>query len=103
MKVGLVLASTPAYSETFFLTKIKGLKASGFDVTLFAQRNENDFSLCRVTLAPKVNMQNTLFQSFKIVIVLFELVITYPKRVFKFITLEKKSQQGMDTNREKSI
>ena len=29
MKIGLVLRSTPAYSETFFNSKIKGLQKNG--------------------------------------------------------------------------
>jgi colanic acid/amylovoran biosynthesis glycosyltransferase len=34
-KIGIVLSSTPGYSETFFKSKIKGLQESGYDVTLF--------------------------------------------------------------------
>lgn len=35
MKIALVLSSVPAYSETFFNNKIKGLQQNGFEVTLF--------------------------------------------------------------------
>lgn len=35
MKIGLVLPAVPAYSETFFVNKIKGLQAYGHEVILF--------------------------------------------------------------------
>jgi glycosyltransferase involved in cell wall biosynthesis len=35
MKIALVLSNIPAYSETFFNNKIKGLQENGFEVTLF--------------------------------------------------------------------
>jgi len=95
MKVGLVLSKTPAYSETFFLTKIKGLKVSGFEVILFAQRNDNDFSLCDVRLAPVVNKRNKLIQLLKVLVVLIELVIKSPKPFFKFIALEKSANRSL--------
>lgn len=41
MRIGIVLSSTPGYSETFFKTKINGLVNSGFQVILFARGNRN--------------------------------------------------------------
>lgn len=35
MRIGLVLANVPGYSETFFNNKIKGLKGEGHEVVLF--------------------------------------------------------------------
>ena len=43
MKIGIVLSSTPAYSETFFNSKIKGLQKNGFEVVLFV--NSKDLML----------------------------------------------------------
>ena len=50
MKIGLVLSSTPSYSETFFISKIKGLQKHGFEVVLFVNHTNNGFNLCKVKL-----------------------------------------------------
>ena len=36
MKIGLVLSKVPAPSETFFISKVKGLQKAGHQVILFA-------------------------------------------------------------------
>jgi glycosyltransferase involved in cell wall biosynthesis len=41
MKIGIVLPSVPAYSETFFANKIKGLEANGYEVILFVNHSHN--------------------------------------------------------------
>ena len=41
MKIGIVLSSTPSYSETFFISKIKGLQKHGFEVVLFVNHTNN--------------------------------------------------------------
>ena len=48
MKIGIVLASTPSYSETFFISKINGLKKNSFEVVLFVKHINNGFNLCKV-------------------------------------------------------
>ena len=50
MKIGIVLSSTPSYSETFFISKIKGLQKHGFEVVLFVNHTNNGFNLCKVKL-----------------------------------------------------
>ena len=71
MKIGIVLSKTPSYSETFFLSKIEGLKASGFDVTLFVQKKNPNFSLCKVKIAAAVNKRQGIVQLFKTVFIPF--------------------------------
>ena len=93
MTIGLVLSSTPMYSETFFYTKIKGLKASGFEIILFAQNNDTNFSLCEVKLAPSINKGNELVQFFQVLYIVFGLLLKVPKRVFKFILLERQTNR----------
>jgi len=61
MRIGIVLANTPGYSETFFTSKIKGLQAHGMTVHLFVRKRATDFSLCPVHTAPKV-FRFSLFQ-----------------------------------------
>jgi len=41
MRIGIVLPSIPAYSETFFTNKIKGLEAKGHTVLLFVNNSNN--------------------------------------------------------------
>ena len=42
MRIGLILPEAPQYSETFFNYKIKCLKESGYDVTVFSgKRTKN--------------------------------------------------------------
>ena len=50
MKIGIVLSSTPSYSETFFISKIKGLQKHGFEVVLFVNHTNTGFNLCKVKL-----------------------------------------------------
>ncbi len=46
IRIGIVLASVPSYSETFFTTKINGLTTAGFAVYLFASGRQNAFLQC---------------------------------------------------------
>ena len=94
MNIGIVLSKTPGYSETFFISKIKGLQDSGFQVVLFVQKKSKNFDLCEVVEAPKVFKRNLFFQFGSAVLVLFQLLY-YPKRLFKFIVLEKKTNRSI--------
>ncbi|HEY9167858.1 MAG TPA: glycosyltransferase family 4 protein [Lutibacter sp.] len=93
LKIGLVLATTPSYSETFFTSKIRGLQASGYDVTLFVQKKEPHFTDCKVVTSPQVYKKNVLFQLLNALIVVFKL-LRYPNRIKKFIQLERKSNRS---------
>ena len=94
MKIGIVLSNSPAYSETFFTSKIRGLQQSGFNVTLFVQKSNPEFILCNVVVAPKVFKRNRLLQFFKLVFVLFYFFIRFPNRLIKYITLEREAQRS---------
>lgn len=48
MRIGLVLAATPPYSETFFRNKIRILKEHGFEVVLFVDQLKTPFDDCIV-------------------------------------------------------
>ncbi|MFT4643970.1 MAG: hypothetical protein ACI8ZX_000368, partial [Planctomycetota bacterium] len=55
MKIGIVLPSVPAYSETFFSNKIKGLKEHGFTVVIFANSSkQNSYNLSKIKVASKL-------------------------------------------------
>ena len=56
MKIGLVLPSAPAYSETFFTSKIKGLEANGYTIVLFVNTIKKDTLLTTtIKVAPKLS------------------------------------------------
>ena len=88
MKIGLVLSKTPSYSETFFISKIKGLQQSGHEVILFVQKNDKDFKLCKVLEAPKIYRRNKFFQLISMSI-WFAKFIVQPRRLLSYIHLEK--------------
>ncbi|MBJ6367913.1 glycosyltransferase family 4 protein [Snuella sedimenti] len=94
MKIGLVLSKTPAYSETFFISKIKGLQASGIEVVLFVQYKAEDFVLCPVWVAPKVFKRNLLRQLFSFFLVLCK-VLNHYKRFRYFLLLEKRAGRSL--------
>ena len=56
MRIGIVLSSIPAYSETFFNSKIKGLQKNGFEVFLFINSKDNFFDLFTVKEQVKLRM-----------------------------------------------
>ena len=89
MIIGLVLSQPPAYSETFFNLKIKGLIANGYHVVLCVQSNAINYNECPVLIAPKV-YKNRTKQALKSTLVLLQLLPHF-KRVFRFVSLEKNS------------
>jgi len=88
MQIGIVLSNCPGYSETFFNSKIKGLKESGMAVTLFCQKEDDSFQLCPVVVAPKVSANPILMACY--FFKEFIQLLPYLRRVFRFIALEKK-------------
>jgi colanic acid/amylovoran biosynthesis glycosyltransferase len=83
MKIGLVLSSTPAYSETFFISKIIGLQKFGFEVVLFVNSKDTHFDLCTVK-------EQVQFRSFFIFLKSLGLILTKLSTLLKFISLERK-------------
>ena len=87
MTIGLVLSSTPGYSETFFNLKIKSLKASGYKVIIFCSQSSIDFDLCTVKLFSK-RYSSSLFQLIAMFWIYLGL-LPYFTRVLRFIKLER--------------
>lgn len=92
MRIGIVLSQTPAYSETFFTLKIKGLLDNGAQVTLYCQNKKTDFNLCPVVIAPKVS-RNPAIQAWYFVKEFF-LLLPYMPVVLRYIRLERKEGTG---------
>ena len=88
MRIGLILSSTPGYSETFLISKIKGLQSNGNKVVLFVQTRQQDFKLCEVKLISPKN-KSLLFKT-QFYLLIFIKLIWFLKRVFKYYDLLKK-------------
>mgnify|MGYP000508544101 CR=1 FL=1 len=88
MKIGIVLSNTPAYSETFFNAKIRGLIKNGFEVEIFVEKKDNSFSLCDVKVAPSIYKRN-LVKLFLSVFVTYLKLLFYLPKVFRFAKLER--------------
>lgn len=87
MKIGLVLSTTPGYSETFFRSKIKGLQEKGVEVNLFCQNTNDEFTLCPVIVSPRVS-KNPFLQLW-FFIKEFVLLLPYVSTVIRFVKLER--------------
>src|SRR5690606_8843245 len=85
--IGLLLSAAPGYSETFFRSKIKGLKESGFDLVLFCSENQHGFKDCPVVLLPQ-QAKNKLILGIKLVWVYLGL-LPYVKTLRRFVQLER--------------
>ena len=90
MKIGLVLSNPPAYSETFFNSKIKGLIENGFEVILYVQKGNPEFELCNVVTAPKVHV-NPVLQLINMLSVFLSLLSKFSV-VKRYIVLERNEQ-----------
>ena len=87
MKIGIVLSQPPGYSETFFNSKIKGLQANGFQVTLFCQSNSTQFSGCEVKTLPQKS-KNPIVLIFRVLRVIISL-LPYLGRIISWYRIEK--------------
>ncbi len=89
MKIGIVLATPPGYSETFFTSKIKGLQKNGMEVILFVREKNKNFTLCKQISAPKVYANPV--KQFIASLSVFTSLLPHFKNLFRFIKLEKQS------------
>lgn len=95
MKIGLVLSKTPGYSETFFLSKIKGLQNNGIEVRLFCHNKKEDFTLCPVIESAKVSKNPILLGWY--FVKEFILLLPYLSTVTRFVSLERKEGTSWGT------
>ena len=89
MKIGLVLASVPGYSETFFTNKIKGLSDEGHSVCLFTTtRGKVRFTDAKVIYGPDLS-GGKLRQSVVSILALAKLLLISPTVAARFYRLER--------------
>ena len=92
MTIGIVLSKPPRYSETFFISKIKGLQNGGHKVILFVQAQDKAFDLCpvEVALTSSKNPLKLLLNGLKF---LFS-YLSHPNKFNRFIKWERKTERG---------
>jgi len=80
MRIGVVLPSVPAYSETFFSNKIKGLKEHGFTVVVFVNNSKkNTYNFLKIKTAPKLNGNKFLVALVSIYKLIYSLFFHFKK------------------------
>jgi len=91
LTIGIVLSTTPKYSETFFRNKIKGLQENGFEVVLFVDYvsdSDSDF-LCDIVSAPNFG-KHKILSACNGVLSLLKCVFIHPKRSYRLYKLDKR-------------
>lgn len=91
MKIGLVLPASPGYSETFFRSKIKGLKANGVEVVLFVNSSTIVADLPCSVKAQLPVYQSGLLNTISVILTFVKALFSYPKVVSKFIPTERRT------------
>lgn len=80
MRIGLVLAATPPYSETFFRNKIRILTEQGYNVVLLSDKRKGDFDLCE----ERVGFSGGNASVFMVLNTFFRLVVNLPQAIKLF-------------------
>jgi colanic acid/amylovoran biosynthesis glycosyltransferase len=95
MKIGIVLAKVPGYSETFFKNKVSGLIAQGHEIFLFVNtKDKNDFYGANVIGAlPVTRYSFLMFILFAWHI--FSFCLMHPIRCIKYYNAEKKDNKNL--------
>jgi colanic acid/amylovoran biosynthesis glycosyltransferase len=99
MTITLILSQPPAYSETFFRSKINGLEKSGHTVLLVTGATSQSFDQCRHLQHPTVS-KNMALQTFRMLFTFISLV-PYFNTVVKYLRLEKKEGTTLKRSIEK--
>ena len=90
MKIGLVLSRPPAFSETFFRTKIRGLQENGFEVSLFVEHGDSSFTDCPQFCLPQPRSVNAM-------ILFFHTLLFQPLRTIRFFRMDRQLQRSWFT------
>jgi colanic acid/amylovoran biosynthesis glycosyltransferase len=94
MRIGLVMAGLPQYSETFLNNKIKGLQESGFDVIVFtgpgAKRQQTFFQYIP---GFKIS-RNKIIQALRSIVILALTFFRAPAATSRFWKLQKQDRKS---------
>jgi colanic acid/amylovoran biosynthesis glycosyltransferase len=94
MKIGIVLPSPPSYSETFFNSKIAGLKANGHDIHVFVNSNKGESKDLNLVKQWPV-YQNPLKTGLFIGLALMQLLAASPKNMINFYRFERSNEKSL--------
>jgi colanic acid/amylovoran biosynthesis glycosyltransferase len=86
-RIGLVLANSPGYSETFLRNKIKVLSEAGFEVFLFSDRFSAPVAHCR-QVSGFTLPSSSLARLLKVIYVVAIHLVIVPHKMLRFIALE---------------
>lgn len=100
MKIALVLAEPPGYSETFFRSKIKGLQANEHTVVLITAATSEKFNGCEHRFHPTVSKNNWI-QVFRVLWVGLTL-LPFITRVLHYIRFERQEGTSLKRSIEKT-
>ena len=89
MRIGLVLAETPGYSETFFRSKINGLRASGYKIYVFVGSNAKNQSDITGIKAWPIYKNNPAIQGLFFLLAFIWVFMKAPRQAIRFIRLER--------------
>lgn len=96
MRIGLLLPNAPGYSETFFRSKIRGLQVSGYEVILFAGKQNEDFKLC--TLIPFPPVYSAKWSQIGVMLLhLVVLTLKTPRKAYNYYKLERQTGKSKRT------
>ncbi|MBO3099904.1 glycosyltransferase family 4 protein [Gelidibacter pelagius] len=99
MIIGIILSKPPGYSETFFNSKIKGLKKNGYKIVLFTGPTQEKYGGCTHIKSPKV-YKYFILQVFKMFLVGFQL-LPHLKAVRNYFKLERQYGSSLKRSIEK--
>lgn len=98
MKIGIVLASVPGYSETFFRSKIKGLEEKGHSVTLYAQNRRGVRVDGAHVVQPFIKSDESFIMNYiSATKAVFYALFCIPIRSFRFIKYERSDGRSLKT------
>jgi glycosyltransferase involved in cell wall biosynthesis len=97
MKIGIVLPNVPAYSETFFNNKIKGLENYGYKTILFVNSNSGNSNFKNLKVAPNFS-RNKIYNLFLSIKYFFQSILFHFPATKKLFLLNKKDNFSIIDN-----
>lgn len=97
MKIGIVLPNVPAYSETFFNNKIKGLQNHGYTILLLVNSNSDTTKTKNIKVAPDFS-RNKMYNLFLSIKCFFQSILFNFSTTKKLFYLNKKDNFSIVDN-----
>lgn len=101
MRIGLVLAEAPGYSETFFRSKVYGLRKSGYQIDVFVGSNAKNQSDIKGIKAWPLYKNNPLIQGIFFLLAFIRVFLKAPRQALSYIRLERSTGKSLATALQK--